>query len=446
MVAAVYRPPSANSDFFDKFDKTLATASMENKECIFLGDFNCNFTEGMTNFNTDNLKFYTNTYGFIQMIDSPTRVTSQSQSLIDVIFVSTPDVFIENGVFCTSISDHFLTYSVRCFNCKLSTQQGHKYMESRPFSKLNEQDFINDLINVPWNVIDCVNDIELAWQTWSSLFMDVVNLHVPLCKKKIRHNACPWITDDIVKLMKERDQIHKAAVKYNRQKLWNDYRCSRNKVTHMMQKQKSNHYCGLIRDNAGNSRKIWSYLKEITPKQSRVLPSSVEVNGSDCSAADQIADAFNDYFVNCAKKVTEHLPAIAPNVYPMDADHALEDTSVFNLTPVSPAFVKKTITNMNANKSTGDDQISCRLLKIAMPAILHPLTKIINLCLIYGYVPGGMKSAKVIPLFKSGETSDVGNYRPISILPSVSKILERAVCDQLSQFINEHELMHPNQS
>ena len=59
---------------------------------------------------------------------------------------------------------------------------------------------------------------------------------------------------------------------------------------------------------------------------------------------------------------------------------------------------------------------------------------------------GGMKSAKVIPLFKSGETSDVGNYRPISILPIVSKILERAVCDQLSQFINEHELMHPNQS
>ena len=57
-----------------------------------------------------------------------------------------------------------------------------------------------------------------------------------------------------------------------------------------------------------------------------------------------------------------------------------------------------------------------------------------------------MKSAKVIPLFKSGDTSDVGNYRPISILPVVSKILEQPVCDQLYEYLNEHELMHSNQS
>ena len=55
--------------------------------------------------------------------------------------------------------------------------------------------------------------------------------------------------------------------------------------------------------------------------------------------------------------------------------------------------------------------------------------KVINLSLIHRYVPESMKSTKVIPLFKSGDTSDVGNYRPISILPVVSKILERPVCD-----------------
>ncbi|XP_038047487.1 uncharacterized protein LOC119721478 [Patiria miniata] len=249
------------------------------------------------------------------LITSPTRVTSHSNTLIDLIFVNNPDVFTDNGVFCTSISDHFLTYSVRCFNFKSSTQQGHNYIEYRPFKKMIVQDFIHDLENVPWNAIVNITDIELAWQTWLNSFMEIVNLHAPLCKKKIRQNACPWITDDIVKLMKERDQIHKAAVKHNCQNLWNEYRCLRNKVTHMMQKQKTDHYCGLIRDNAGNSKKIWSCLKEVTPKQGRILPSSIEVNGSDCSDSDQIANAFNDYFVTCAQNVTKDLPVTTPTVF-----------------------------------------------------------------------------------------------------------------------------------
>ena len=74
----------------------------------------------------------------------------------------------------------------------------------------------------------------------------------------------------------------------------------------------------------------------------------------------------------------------------------------------------------------------------ALLAILHSLAKVIHFSLIHGYVPESIKSAEVIPLFNSGDTSDVGNYRPISILPGVSKILERAVCDQLYEYLNEH--------
>ena len=89
----------------------------------------------------------------------------------------------------------------------------------------------------------------------------------------------------------------------------------------------------------GNSRKIWSYLKEVTPKQSRILPSSVELNGSVCSETDLIADAFNDFYVNCAKKVTQNLPVITSNMYSEEVDHSLENNCVFNLKPVSPVLL-----------------------------------------------------------------------------------------------------------
>ncbi len=82
LVGAFYRPPSASIDFFDNFDNVLATASTENKECILLGDFNCNFYDN----NTDNLKVYATLYGFDQMISSPTRVTNQSHTVIDLVF------------------------------------------------------------------------------------------------------------------------------------------------------------------------------------------------------------------------------------------------------------------------------------------------------------------------------------------------------------------------
>ena len=78
----------------------------------------------------------------------------------------------------------------------------------------------------------------------------------------------------------------------------------------------------------------------------------------------------------------------------------------------------------------------------------HTKTKltIVNLSIVKGYVPYLWKSARVLPLHKSGDTSCLSNYRPISVLPIVSKILERAVHFQLSQFISDHNLLHPNQS
>ena len=79
------------------------------------------------------------------------------------------------------------------------------------------------------------------------------------------------------------------------------------------------------------------------------------------------------------------------------------------------------------NKSTGCDNISPRLLEDSAEFIAAPLTRIINISLTMGVVPNKLKCAKVIPVFKKGEKSDMDNYRPVSVLPTVSKILEKAV-------------------
>ena len=214
--------------FFLEFEKVLGIASSDDKECILLGDFNCDVCNNSSASHTDSLQFYTSLNGFTQLIDSPTRVTNHSSTLIDLIFVTDPELYSDCGVFCTSISDHFFIYAVRDFN--VSAKNSQTYIEYRSFCKLDEQTFVNDLMNVSWDIVSDLDDIDLAWETWVYLFMNIVDSHIPLCKKRIRNNACPWITDDIVKIMKERDRIHKVAVRRNDMSLWDEYIRLRNKV------------------------------------------------------------------------------------------------------------------------------------------------------------------------------------------------------------------------
>ena len=93
------------------------------------------------------------------------------------------------------------------------------------------------------------------------------------------------------------------------------------------------------------------------------------------------------------------------------------------------------ILSMSEGKATGLDEIGCKILKIALPVVLESLTFIINLSLQNGTFPQDWKHAKVMPIFKSGDAQDVCNYRPISVLPVVSKVIERAVHKALYDYL-----------
>ena len=85
------------------------------------------------------------------------------------------------------------------------------------------------------------------------------------------------------------------------------------------------------------------------------------------------------------------------------------------------------------------------MLKDAAVVFAKPLTRIVNESLSQGTVPSEWKYAKITPLFKKGLSTDMDNYRPISVLPVVSKVLERIVHHQLHSFLSEHKLLNPYQ-
>ena len=120
--------------------------------------------------------------------------------------------------------------------------------------------------------------------------------------------------------------------------------------------------------------------------------------------------------------------------------------SLFDIPLITEHFVAQEIDKMSCKKATGIDGLSCKVLKIAKDVIVPSITKIINMSIRTNTVPNIWKQAKVTPIFKSGDLNDVSNYRPISVLPILSKILERAVFNHFYSYLTKYKVICENQS
>ena len=118
----------------------------------------------------------------------------------------------------------------------------------------------------------------------------------------------------------------------------------------------------------------------------------------------------------------------------------------YSFSLVSENRVLGYLKNLSAKKATGLDGIPSRFVRDGASVIACPLTHVINLSLIQGVVPEDLKSARVVPLFKKNDKTEVGNYRPVSILTILSKVFERVVYDQMESYLNQKRLLYKFQS
>ena len=106
----------------------------------------------------------------------------------------------------------------------------------------------------------------------------------------------------------------------------------------------------------------------------------------------------------------------------------------FSFSSINPDFVEKRINKINVKKATGIDGISPKLLHFAKPIIVKPLTDIVNLSISTSTFPDGLNEAQVDPIHKNNSVLEKGNYRPVSVLPAISKYFENAIQAQLVNY------------
>ena len=158
----------------------------------------------------------------------------------------------------------------------------------------------------------------------------------------------------------------------------------------------------------------------------------------------KIADGFCNYFTNVGKKLAANINKINTNPLEyLNKNQAI--TNSIYLNPTSPEEISKIILSLKSSKSCGNDNISNVILKKINPAICTPISYIINKSLQSGTVPTSMKISKIIPIYKAKAKNMFSNYRPISLLPNISKILEKIVHKRLHNFLEHHKVFYPNQ-
>ena len=211
---------------------------------------------------------------------------------------------------------------------------------------------------------------------------------------------------------------------------------------------KRTYYCKSVSHNRRYHRQLWNVLKELNPSK-KSNPEKITGLKIDSVLENDIANIvnhLNEYFASIGSHVSTNSSASNPDVSCTKERFSATPSHSFKFSEISEDFVLNELQNLQTNKATGLDTISAQLLKVAAPAIYKQLTYLFNLTLKTGKIPSDWKEAKVSPIYKGGDRTDKNNYRPISVISVVMKILERAVHDQLQTYLMEHNMLSAQQS
>ena len=276
-----------------------------------------------------------------------------------------------------------------------------------------------------------------------------VSVSVCLClclclTKRVRRKASPWLTRDFKLLIIKRDKAKLIAHKQNDSKLWSEYKSLRNQCNREIKNSKKRFYHAKFSDHSSNPKEIWKTINSITGRsQKDPIINEINVDETHCiNNQDEIADFLNCHFTNIGPRLAAKLPT-ATKAF----NHFINPaSSVFQLTYINPSDVLNLLKNLVTNKSAGLDRIPNKLLKIAADIIAEPLCLLFNISIASGCIPSDWKIAKVFPLHKGNSKTNPNNYRPISILSSISKVMERLVYNQLCSYLTENKLLNKYQS
>uniref|UniRef100_A0A672J846 Reverse transcriptase domain-containing protein n=1 Tax=Salarias fasciatus TaxID=181472 RepID=A0A672J846_SALFA len=432
ILVGIYRPPSSDVNFYISFKEILRALNTLGKEVIVLGDFNINWTDKN---NRKKLKEITSRYNFEQLINGPTRVTKTTKTQIDLIFSNKPDRIIKSFIFVTGMSDHNLVLIARKLNKnRFSFRKNEEVFYGIPIKDWPR--FDHDLQNEDWNALYCVDETDTFCKSFLEVIKNVKDKYLKKCSFLKKKAHVPWLTSDIWKLMRRRDYLLKKALKSSTGNDMHLFKDCRNKVVKELRTAKTNFFIDLITQAKGNNHLIWKHINNITRKEKGYKNYEIKINNMITDNESNAANAFNGFFKDSVNDLVVHFGCRTIEIRCVDLMKP-----VLRLSEVSQPEVLNILQGLNSSKAQDVYGFDSCMIKRNATTLCQPITTLINRSIRETVFPDCLKKAVVIPLHKGGDQADLANYRPVSILPAISKVVEKVVATQLMDHLNYGE--HP---
>ena len=447
LIATVYKPNKSDDKLF--IDKLLSLLNTCNKnkydEIILNGDFNFDLLKYEENGSTLNFINSLSSISLIPVITKPTRITDQTATLIDNIFISNPINF-SSGIIISDISDHFPTFIhfEHFFIAKNSNPNVN--IEFRPINDENTANFVQSISSYDLcNTCDS-DDCSTSLNELTNIIDHEYKSCFPLISKTIsyKNTIKPWISKEIISLIKKRHHYYTLFRKNIVTK--NEYIDYRNFVTNRIKFAKKKYFEKKFNDVKNNIKETWKIINNVLKPNSNRKKKSVQkifLNNKTYENSKDISNLFNNYFTNIGKTVSDSVESHDFNDHKIYLHH-LDQQNSFFFRPILPTEIN-TILKSLKNTSNNINKTPIKLLKVISNLLSVPLANIINKSLETGNFPDSLKLARVTPIHKEDQKTDINNYRPISVLPPISKIFEKVVFNQLYKYFEQNSLLIENQ-
>ena len=241
--------------------------------------------------------------------------------------------------------------------------------------------------------------------------------------------------------------MHRKSIRTKQTEDWEKYKIYRNLLAKIKILSKNLYFKNKINQFQHDKRKVWQTLNTITNRKSRrsnQITSMKDHNSeNEITGSYDIANCLNNHFNTVGQKMAEKFE-YAPYTDPMSYISKTNQSSIY-LKPVTIDEILNLIKEINNKKSPGPDLISGYIMKITRDTIGPVLTKLFNDCINKGIFPDLLKITEIIPLHKGGDRSIPTNYRPISLLPIIGKLLEKVISNRLIAFLDKYNILAQNQ-
>jgi Txe/YoeB family toxin of Txe-Axe toxin-antitoxin module len=436
MIGVIYRPPNTDINLFlNEFNVILHKIKLENKIVYLTGDFNINLLNAASHLLTEEFLELMYSYSFLPLINRPTRVTNNTATLIDNIWVNEFNENLTNGIFYTDITDHFPIFTI---NCEFKIKAKVQFILKREYTNENKTNFANELSLIDWDRFSST-DAQLAFSRFYEKYKLLYDEHFPVKKCRLGYKTRKtWLTKGLLNSIKYKNYLFMRSRKFPCEANIQKYKSYKNKLNKLLRISEREHYKRLFEKFKRNMRKTWGVLKDLIHKKRSKQCSSFVINNNTSTDVNSISNHFNQYFINVGFNLAKSIPNtnVSHRSY-------LKTNSVNSilLTEVNKKELENTILQLK-ECSPGYDGITAKIFKESYQYCLDPLLKITNLVLIQGIFPHELKIASVTPIFKNKDPSLFSNYRPVSVLPLLSKIFEKLTYNRILSFLNDNNILY----